>query len=925
MRPETIGAVLPGYAPVLSRSFTEWLDDRRSVLSAAVLWKLLPRLRDAVDRGEWSTTDSLAQCIQRVDDLNEEAALSLAEAHCHAGARTAAAEGLQRFLARVGEQPSEARVQVRAFLERIRSVAQSGRTFEPRFVGRREELRRIDELLHAARLENGGALILTGPAGIGKTRLLHEASVRAKLADMQVVRIRCQRGTALRPLSVVADLVPQLLELRGAAGCDPENLARLRRLAHPDPRNVGEHQAPSSPHVHRSRIVAALLDIIDAVSSESALLVEIDDVQWADPSLGWLWDNVLAWSSGHAVCWLFAQRSARHDRVAVVAPAVAIGSLDQASTNELLDDLVARTDRRLDRSSRDALMARGAGSPLFLRELTRQWGTTGRCDELPGSLLTIFDVGLSSLDRYTMRVLQVSAVLDTYATLDRIECVAALPRAKFIDAISDLEASGILSADARGTTYGHVLWAEAALARLSQNVARIMHRHAAERLDVELVTAPSLSLLWECARHWDRAGRPERASACVVQGAEHLVANGFVADAARAYERIITHTDDAVVRLALLARRVRLLTLVGDWSDVRRAVESHETLALELDPAYDSHNDLEILKHRAIFCQSADVAQHFVSTLRCAQDHTASNSHRLHAARECAKAADLVSPDTLHLLFELSRQLPQVTDSESWDAAVIETHCHYRVGDIQTGITTSYRMSSLANGDPARQCFALLTRALGLTLAGRIVDAKNTYVDALTTSKRSGLFELLAVTYDFLIGLSFDFDPAHVTRRIIDDAWSAVGNLGVAGESITADLVLPSHEAQFAVMSGDTARAIEWAIPRARCIEMPVPRWKVRLVGIHAAAALREDRFDDARELACHMAPCFDKPDFWLDWPASVYANCLVHDDPERATRFATRFVHSIRRELYPAAHGLDALAQRSDSASRRGLKGVVT
>ena len=49
------------------------------------------------------------------------------------------------------------------------------------------ELARIDRLLTAARAGRGGVVVITGPAGIGKTALLAEAEERAGRAGMRVL------------------------------------------------------------------------------------------------------------------------------------------------------------------------------------------------------------------------------------------------------------------------------------------------------------------------------------------------------------------------------------------------------------------------------------------------------------------------------------------------------------------------------------------------------------------------------------------------------------------------------------------------------------------------------------------------------------------------------------------------------------------
>src|SRR5204863_5150666 len=111
--------------------------------------------------------------------VNEHATLALAETLRIGGSRAAALRVLDSYLDDVGDGPPELRTPAvilrKRISERLREAAHSTQA-EARFVGRAEHLRYIDSLLASARDGRGGALMLTGPAGIGKTRLLSEAA-----------------------------------------------------------------------------------------------------------------------------------------------------------------------------------------------------------------------------------------------------------------------------------------------------------------------------------------------------------------------------------------------------------------------------------------------------------------------------------------------------------------------------------------------------------------------------------------------------------------------------------------------------------------------------------------------------------------------------------------------------------------------------
>jgi predicted ATPase len=87
------------------------------------------------------------------------------------------------------------------------------------FVGRTRELERLDETLSAAAAGRGSTVLITGEAGIGKTRLVSELAARARSTGATVLVGRCidLLGTAL-PYLPVAEALRPLGDAAGAAG-----------------------------------------------------------------------------------------------------------------------------------------------------------------------------------------------------------------------------------------------------------------------------------------------------------------------------------------------------------------------------------------------------------------------------------------------------------------------------------------------------------------------------------------------------------------------------------------------------------------------------------------------------------------------------------------------------------------------------------
>jgi hypothetical protein len=145
----------------------------------------------------------------------------------------------------------------------------------PVLVGRRAELATASGLVDAACRGHGGVLLVTGEAGVGKSRLVDELRARAAAAGMTVLVGRSVDGGGT--YRAVTEALARLLRRRG--GLDDPALrpfgAALRRLL---PGGPGEELLPQAPDptVVLGEGVVALLDGLPA-------LLVLEDLHWADP------------------------------------------------------------------------------------------------------------------------------------------------------------------------------------------------------------------------------------------------------------------------------------------------------------------------------------------------------------------------------------------------------------------------------------------------------------------------------------------------------------------------------------------------------------------------------------------------------------------------------------------------------------------
>jgi predicted ATPase len=157
-----------------------------------------------------------------------------------------------------------------------------------RFVGRADELARLRELLaHTAGGEPLVALV-SGEAGVGKTRLADQVAATAAEQGMLVLRGGCvllgEEGVPFAPVTEA---------LRGLArALDPDELEAVAGPAHaelgrllPDlARGDGAAAGPAVAGAGQGRLFELLLGVVERLGARGPLVLIMEDLHWADRS-----------------------------------------------------------------------------------------------------------------------------------------------------------------------------------------------------------------------------------------------------------------------------------------------------------------------------------------------------------------------------------------------------------------------------------------------------------------------------------------------------------------------------------------------------------------------------------------------------------------------------------------------------------------
>jgi class 3 adenylate cyclase len=435
-----------------------------------------------------------------------------------------------------------------------------------RLAGRDTEVAALREALDSLRRGRGGAVELVGEPGIGKSRLLAELLAMAR--NERRVVVRCDDYAAAIPwavsdmmlrdlLGIPAEAEPQAV-LAALAAAVAEHAPQLEKWLPLLAAVVGA-EMPPTPEVaqladafRRPRLEQAVIDLIGDILQEPAVLA-VEDVQFADEASVSVLSRLLGEVSRRP--WLVVITGSA--RASVPAPESAqplrltLGSLTDAAAETLLLDATERSP--LAPHQLAAIVERGAGNPLFLRELATVAGRGGDVMVLPESVEDVIGVQIDLLGAADRSTLRAAAV----AGMSFEEGLLAEALGHALDAGVWNRLQGFVSAEpGGGYRFRHALLRDAAYEGLPYARRRQIHRQLAAAVERRAGGAPQteaaqLSLHYFHAESYQAASyyariAGERAAAAYA----NPEAARFLATALEAARQVASPAPEEVSRLA---------------------------------------------------------------------------------------------------------------------------------------------------------------------------------------------------------------------------------------------------------------------------------------------------------------------------------------------------------------------------------------
>ena len=635
--------VLHGFEPTFSAPYSEWLERTRADFGAAVSRLILHTIALHREGGRWGDVELWATTLRALTPFNEEATLALAEAHAMRGAKLEAFRILDDYLTEVGSTDVDLRVQAAVMRQRIanRPSAEHVDSRNTAFVGRSADLSILSQQLPIAKSGSGQACLVLGEAGIGKSRLLSEFASFAALQGFSVQRIQCRPSHRHQPLSAFVELAPILRGLRGAIGCSPETLADLDRLtSHRPATKSSTLDTPDSQWAY-GRILRALFDIVDAVSEETPLLIQVEDSHWLDTTSAEVLGDMIEWGRDHRVHFALTAREipdSWRDRFPSCLRTLTLSPLDKVSATDLLLGIAQRSGRHPKGAYLAWCIEVAEGNPYFLQELATHWIETGAENQVPPSLSALLESRVERLDADALLVLQACALLENNSSLARLEEIIGFEPHRLLHAINSLGSAGMMVVEAEDTAglpserigSKHDLLSNVALQRLANPARVYLHRRIGLVLEREVNEHFSAAVLWDCAKHWRLGGDYQRALTLALSCARHLMDVGLSHASIAAYERCIPFCISDAQRLEVLEAEVAAFYRCSNWQRVREVTALARSMKSRVYPNDTLHDDLELMDLRAQW-QSLEWADIAVKAMKCLDAADATPRHRVEA------------------------------------------------------------------------------------------------------------------------------------------------------------------------------------------------------------------------------------------------------------------------------------------------------
>lgn len=371
------GEFLPGFATPGGLQFEHWTDLERQRLRDTFARSAEQIVRQYLAIARHRDAIGIARRARDADPLSEKAWRLLLEALVSSNDSLGAsleADALQQMLSAEEREPEPA---TRSMLRTVRqaSTEPNPQGAQPagivaELVGREAEFSILLAAWDEAKAGIPRHAFITGPAGIGKTRLIGDVVARLRAKRSRVVWVRAHPGEHEISYSLLSELAAGLAALPGAAAVSPASAAALVALNPTLSTSFSAAPDRSDGAESLRRRTIAVHELLNAAADEAPVAVIVDDLHWADRESARALAGVAERLQRERVLLITAARPSNGTTVPPThsATVVRLSPLGVAEVGALLSSIGALPDSPIAQRLPALLREATDGVPLFVVE-----------------------------------------------------------------------------------------------------------------------------------------------------------------------------------------------------------------------------------------------------------------------------------------------------------------------------------------------------------------------------------------------------------------------------------------------------------------------------------------------------------------------------------------------------------------------------
>ncbi len=462
-----------------------------------------------------------------------------------------------------------------------------------RMVGRDDELGRLLTLLDDAEAGRSVVALVSGDAGVGKSRLVSEVTRLAEGRGFTVLSGQCAELGDSVPYLPLADALRGAAQFTGVRDALSSRPALGRLLPEG---GDGQRADEDRSGLARQQMFGGVLGLLTELAAAAPVLLVLEDLHWADASTRDLVTFLSRMLHRERVALIGTYRTddlhRRHPLRPVVAEllrlpsviSVGLAPLDPSALAEhltaaLADHLMAAAPGRIDATELNDIVARAEGNAYYAEELLAAFvsGDAAARRALPAGLAALLLSRVEQLSDTTQRVLRVAAVAGRRADDELVRAASALAADDYEAAVREAVTHQLLVPDdTEGYVFRHALLREAVYGDLLPGERTRLHATMSALLsDEQRLAMPGTAA--ELAQHCLASHDIPGAFAASVRAGEEAERLGAPAEAHRHYDQALALWERVAEpeKTAGMARgKLGLLsaTNAADSGDYERAI-----------------------------------------------------------------------------------------------------------------------------------------------------------------------------------------------------------------------------------------------------------------------------------------------------------------------------------------------------------------